>query len=393
MNAGHTAFDASPLALASRRAGPISLGMFLMPASLPGRPLADALDWNHQVLCAADRLGYAEAWVGQHFTTPWEPIASPQQVIARALAETSQICLGTGVEVLYNAHPVRLALELAQLDHQARGRLMFGFGSGGTGTDFQLYGVDPRADQHSAMAREALAIILDCWKPGGPDRFDGQFWQVHRPAYDERYQWHIEPYADPRPRIAFAGFMPRSASMRLAGEHGYIPLSFHVAPERMSLHWDGICEGAAVSGRTPDRSRWRHIRDIYVAESAAEARRAARDGCMGQFWDRHFMKTMAKSGSLDLFKRPDAPSGAAGDAASMIEHRSWYVGTPDQVVDLIVEHHEITGGFGTLLQLGYDYSDPHEREGWLRSMSLLATEVMPAVNRRIAGTQVIGRQH
>ena len=102
---------------------------------------------------------------------------------------------------------------------------------------------------------------------------------------------------------------------------------------------------------------------------------------------------MAKSGSLDLFKRPDAPSSAAGDAASMIEHRSWYVGTPDQVVDLIVEHHEITGGFGTLLQLGYDYSDPHEREGWLRSMSLLATEVMPAVNRRIAGTQVIGRQH
>lgn len=371
----------------------LSLGLFLMPASLPGRSLSDALDWNHDVLCMADQLGYAEAWVGQHFTTPWEPIASPQQVIARALGHTTQIRLGTGVEVLYNAHPVRLALELAQLDHQARGRLMFGFGSGGTGTDFQLYGVDPRADQHSAMAREALAIILDCWKPGGPDRFDGQFWQVHRPSYDERYVWHIEPYSDPHSRIGFAGFMPRSASMRLAGERGYIPLSFHVAPEHMSLHWGGICEGAAAAGRKPSRARWRHIRDIYVAESASEARRAASEGCMGQFWDRHFMKTIARSGSLNLFKRPDAPVESAGDAASMIEHRSWYVGTPDEVVDLILEHYEITGGFGTLLQLGYDYSDAGWRDGWMRSMELLAKEVMPRVNRRIAAARAASNGH
>lgn len=393
MNAVPSASEPPDPALAAEPAASLALGLFLMPASLPGRRLADALDWNHDVLCAADRLGYSEAWIGQHFTTPWEPIASPQQVIARALGHTTQIRLGTGVEVLYNAHPVRLALELAQLDHQARGRLMFGFGSGGTGTDFQLYGVDPRADQHSAMAREALAIILDCWKPGGPDRFDGQFWQVHRPGYDERYVWHIEPYSDPHSRIGFAGFMPRSASMRLAGERGYIPLSFHVAPEHMSLHWGGICEGAAAAGRKPSRARWRHIRDIYVAESASEARRAASEGCMGQFWDRHFMKTIARSGSLNLFKRPNAPVESAGDAASMIEHRSWYVGTPDEVVDLILEHYEITGGFGTLLQLGYDYSDAGWRDGWMRSMELLAKEVMPRVNRRIAAARAASNGH
>lgn len=107
---------------------------------------------------------------------------------------------------------------------------------------------------------------------------------------------------------------------------------------------------------------------------------------MGQFWDRHFMKTIARSGSLDLFRRPGAPADCAGDAVSMIEHRSWYVGTPDQVVDLLLEHYDITGGFGTLLQLGYDYSDTGWREGWMRSMELLATEVMPSVNRRISRT-------
>ena len=48
----------------------MELGIFLMPASDPNRPLADAIDWNIEVIERADALGYAEAWVGQHITTP-----------------------------------------------------------------------------------------------------------------------------------------------------------------------------------------------------------------------------------------------------------------------------------------------------------------------------------
>ena len=367
----------------------MKLGMFLMPATLPGRPLAEALDWNLEVIRRADAYGYHEAWIGQHFTTPWEPIVSPQQLIARALGETQRIVLGTGVEVLYNSHPVRLALELAQLDHLARGRLLFGFGAGGTPTDFQLYGIDPRTDQHQEMMREALAIILDCWKPGGPDAFDGKHWQVHKPEYNDRYYWHATPFAPPEPRIAFAGFMPKSGSMRLAGEHGYIPLSFHVAPENVDVHWDSVLEGAALSGRTPQREVWRHARDIYVAESAAEAQRAAVEGCMGQFWDRHFRLIIEKMRILDLFRRSNAPPDGRADAATMVAHGSWFVGTPDQVTEQILEQHELTGGFGTLLQIGYDYADLNARDGWFRSMELLATEVMPRVNARLAAGQAM----
>ncbi len=360
----------------------LELGLFLMPATLPDCRLSDAIDWNLKVIRTADELGYREAWIGQHFTTPWEPIVSPQQIIARALADTRDILLGTGVEVLYNSHPVRLALELAQLDHMARGRLLFGFGAGGTPTDFQLYGVDPRADQHQQMMREALAIMLDCWKPGGPDDYPGQFWQVHKPAYDERYYWHISPYQPVEPRIGFAGFMPRSGSMRVAGEKGYIPLSFHVAPEHVAVHWDSVVEGAAIAGRTADRKRWRNARDIYVADTEAEARHAAINGCMGQFWDRHFRMIAERSGILDLFCGRSVPNGG-GSAVDMVDVGTWFVGTPDQVCDQIVHQYQVTGGFGTLLQLGYDYSDPESRAGWFRSMELLATQVLPKVNRRL----------
>lgn len=362
----------------------LKLGLFLMPATVPGRSLADVLDWNLDVITHADQLGYSEAWIGQHFTTPWEPIVSPQQVIARSLGNTRDIVLGAGVEVLYTAHPVRLALELAQLDQMARGRLLFGFGAGGTPTDFQLYGIDPRRNEHQQMMREALAIIVDCWKPGGPDDFHGQYWQVHKPQYNDRYHWHVAPYAPASPRIAFAGFMPRSGSMRVAGEHGYIPLSFHVAPEHVGLHWESVCEGAAQTGRTPDRGQWRNARDVYVADTEADARRAAIEGCMGQFWNRHFMLTAEKIGILDLFLGSRAPAGRVGDASDMVDVGTWFVGTPDQVVEQIVDQYRLTGGFGTLLQLGYDYSAPSARAGWMRSMQLLAEEVMPRVNARLA---------
>ena len=61
----------------------LNLGLFLMPATLPGRSVADARDWNLDVVRQADRVGYDQAWIGQHFTTPWKPIMAPQQLIWR----------------------------------------------------------------------------------------------------------------------------------------------------------------------------------------------------------------------------------------------------------------------------------------------------------------------
>ena len=52
-------------------------------------------------------------------------------------------------------------------------------------------------------------------------------------------------------------------------------------------------------------------------------------------------------------------------------------------MEQIVEQNKLSGGFGVLLQMGFDYSDPGAREGWMRSMELLSTEVMPRVNKAL----------
>ena len=47
-----------------------------------------------------DRLGYDEAWIGEHHSAGYEIIASPELFIAAAAERTRHIRLGTGVSSL-----------------------------------------------------------------------------------------------------------------------------------------------------------------------------------------------------------------------------------------------------------------------------------------------------
>ena len=362
----------------------MGLGLFLMPASRPDTPLGDVIDWYLEVTRVADEVGYDEVWVGTHMTSKYERITAPQQIIARALGETSRVTLGTGVELLYQQHPVTLALQLAQLDHMARGRLYFGFGAGATMTDNHVYGVDMKTAQ--AMTAEALEIILNVWEPGGPTEFHGKYWNVFPcdpiKAYHEdlTHGWHIQTYAPAEPRISFAGFQQKSPSLTLAGERGFIPMSLNISSEFLHHHWASVEEGAQRGGRRADRRKWRQAKEIFVAETKAEARRAALDGFMKTFWDDYAYSYFAqKPEMIDLYRRKGADPNAKVTAEYLIDNGVWFVGDPDSVAAQIREQFEESGGFGTLLQIGMDYSDPAGRDGWLRSMKLLAQEVMPKV--------------
>ncbi|MGE3993112.1 LLM class flavin-dependent oxidoreductase, partial [Pseudorhodoplanes sp.] len=339
---------------------PLRLGMFLMPASRPDTPLSNVIDWYLEVIREADALGYSEMWVGTHMTSKYERITAPQQIIARALGETKSITFGTGVEILYQQHPVTLALQLAQLDHMAQGRLLFGFGAGATTTDHQIYGIDFPTSQ--AMTREALDIVLNVWKDGGPTEFRGEYWSVFPSdsiaAYgeDRTHGWHIQTYAEPSHRIALAGFGQKSPSLRQAGARGYIPMSLNISHDYLADQWAVIEEGARSTGRQANRRRWRQAKEIYVAETMAEARRGAVNGFLGDYWREYAPSYYAKKpGVLDLFRRADADPNADVTPEYLVDNGVWFVGDPDTVARQIREQFEASGGFGTLLQIGMDY--------------------------------------
>ncbi len=77
-----------------------------------------------------DQLGFDEAWFGEHHSSGFETISSPELMIAAAAEMTKRIRLGTGVITLPYHNPLMVAERITQLDHMTMGRAMFGFGPG-----------------------------------------------------------------------------------------------------------------------------------------------------------------------------------------------------------------------------------------------------------------------
>jgi alkanesulfonate monooxygenase SsuD/methylene tetrahydromethanopterin reductase-like flavin-dependent oxidoreductase (luciferase family) len=356
----------------------MDLGMFMMPAHPPERPLREAHARDLQILRDADRLGFREVWIGEHFTQPWEPICAPDLLIAQALMETEQIVLAPGAHILPYHHPAELAHRIAYLDHIAGGRLMVGIGSGGTPTDWTLFDIDGAGGQGRRMMWEGLEIMLRLWEQSEPFTYEGEYWTVHQPAaiLDGGMAPHIKCLQDPHPAIGTAGLSPSSATLREAGRRGLIPLSLGLSSRYLAGHWAAIAEGAQEGGHEPDPAQWRVGREVLVAETDAEARRLALDGLMGRMAGEFLIKSYTSFGFLEFAKADPADPDEAVTPEYLLD-RGWLVGSPDTVVEKIEALVDRIGPFGTLLINSYDYGD--DADAWTRSMTLLAEEVFPRV--------------
>ena len=60
-------------------------GLFMMPSHPPEREVFEAHQWDLECLVLADKLGFSEAWIGEHYTALWEPVPSPDLMIHRHL--------------------------------------------------------------------------------------------------------------------------------------------------------------------------------------------------------------------------------------------------------------------------------------------------------------------
>jgi alkanesulfonate monooxygenase SsuD/methylene tetrahydromethanopterin reductase-like flavin-dependent oxidoreductase (luciferase family) len=354
----------------------MKLGALLMPSHPPERSVRDGQSWDLEELEHLDALGFEEAWIGEHFTTPWEPCPAPDLLIAQALLRTERIRLGPLGHLLPYHHPVELAHRVAYLDHLAKGRYQLGVGISALPTDHQLFGIDAAEGTSRRMTFEALEMLTSLWA-GGPHDVRGEFWTMGKPHTDlKSLRFHLRPYQYPRPPIAIAGLTPKSANHKLAGEKGYIPVSLSISPDATvtAKHWDAVVEGAARSGRAPDRSEWRVIRDIYVAPTDHEARSLAINGIMGRCWKEFLLPLYFRLGLGPMLKLDAEMPDEAVDLDYLAE-QLWLTGSPETVAAKINSLQKSTGGFGFLLMTSYDASS--ERESWEYSLQLMVEEVLP----------------
>jgi alkanesulfonate monooxygenase SsuD/methylene tetrahydromethanopterin reductase-like flavin-dependent oxidoreductase (luciferase family) len=353
----------------------MKLGALLMPSHPPERSIRDGQRWDLQDLERLDALGFEEAWIGEHFTATWEPCPAPDLLIAQALLRTKRIRLGPLGHLLPFHHPLELAHRVAYLDHMAEGRYQLGVGIGVLPTDHALFALDASHGRNRQMTFEAIDLMMRLWAEGAND-FQGKFWSMGATRSELPLGHHLVPYQQPHPPIAIAGLTPGSANHKLAGEKGWIPVSLGIDPDASvtAQHWDAVVEGAARSGRTPDRNDWRIIRDVYVAPTDAEARDLAINGIMGRCWREFLLPIYLGLGLGRFLKRDPAMPDEAVDLEYLADNL-WFVGSPETVAGRIMDLQAQTGGFGYLTIVSYDATD--EREAWDRSLQLLMTDVLP----------------
>ena len=358
----------------------MKLGYFAMPLHRPELLPADTYDQDLEAVCWADKLGYEEAWIGEHYILPYENMPSTDLFIAKALGVTEQIVMGTGVVLLQFHHPVHVAIRIAMLDHLARGRLCFGVGSAAGAHDFALFGLDADAIDPRERIKESIEVILKLWTEDEPFEYQGKYFQVKtpEPALEDAIRFHMKPYQKPHPPIALAGSTPASGSLQLAGQLGWIPMSSgFIHSHFLPTNWETIEKGAAMTGKNPSRSDWRIVREVYVGDNGQKAREEALNGPLGRFFVDYWANLIGKGPrGYGAFKYdPELPDEAI--TPEYMAEQFWIVGDPDEVTQQIRDLYEKVGGFGTLLTIGHDWE--RDQKKWHRSMELIAKEVMPAL--------------
>jgi alkanesulfonate monooxygenase SsuD/methylene tetrahydromethanopterin reductase-like flavin-dependent oxidoreductase (luciferase family) len=359
------------------------LGLFMMPVHPPTRTLSDYMAETAEKTLLAERLGFDEVWVGEHFSATTEPIPSPLMFMASLIPQTSRIVFGTGVINLPNRHPAVIAAEVAQFDHMSGGRFLFGIGTGSLPSDYELFDVADIA-KRNRMLVESMDMIGRIWREDPPYEFDGEFWKFHiRKAINRELGigFMPKPLRKGGPPVCVAVSSPNSATVRVAAQRGWAPISSALASHStIAGHWESYCKECLKAGRAPKSDDWRAVSYVLVAGSDTEARkRVFAHESSYRYTFGYLYEVLKRANRLaNLKPRPDVrDEDLTVDA--IIEARVIY-GSPDTVASKLIALRNAVGPFGTLLVTGVDWGGPNA--AWEReSMRRLVEEAMPAVRQ------------
>jgi limonene 1,2-monooxygenase len=321
----------------------VRFGIFLAPFHDVGQSPTVALERDLELLVHLDRLGFDEAWVGEHHSGGFELIASPEVFLAVAAERTQHLRLGSGVNSVPYHQPLLLADRYVLLDHLTRGRVMLGCGPGQLTSDALMLGIPP--DQQRPRMDEALEAIVRL--------LAGEVVSMRTDWFTlDEARLQLRPYSPDGLELAVAATLS-PAGPRAAGRFGLGLLSVGATTEIgfdvLAAHWDVMEQRAAEFGQRADRARWRLVGPMHLADTKEQARRDVEFGIVE--FGRYFRHVL-----------PTSPVGDADDLAGILDHcdRSGFavIGTPDDAVAQIERLEAQSGGFGTFLLFGHEWADP-----------------------------------
>lgn len=353
-----------------------------------------------------DEAGFDIYWLPEHHFSIWgrELLANPLMMSTDIAARTSKIRIGLGAAIIGFWHPIRLAEDLALLDHLTGGRLEIGVGRGNYG--LEAYNLNPMADPGNPQMNlkvflESLAVIRTALSE---ERFSykGEIYQFPAPGFraDKAHTIKDPAYIDPatgelvrltiypRPRQKPLPPMWQMVSEAHDAIRGAAALDMGVVMWRPSL--PELKLRLAIYKETHDAkfgtnialgAKTAVVRDTFVADSEAEARKIAEQACMDSL-------NFANWRGPRIYLDPGEKLSEAAEADlkqrltyDFVAPRALFFGSPDDVAAKILELHEATGLDHLMFKCGWP-GLAHEHT--MRALKRLTKEVLPVVRKKIA---------
>ena len=336
----------------------LRFGIFLAPFHRVGDNPTLAFERDLELVAHLDKLGFDEAWIGEHHSAGWETIASPEIMIAAAAERTKHIKLGSGVTSLPYHHPFLVAQRFVQLDHMTRGRIMMGCGPGALVSDAYMMGIEARTQR--PRMEEALSAIMRLLACDGPVTMKTDWFELREARL------HLAPYSSPRFPISVASSTTPSGALA-AAKHGLGLISLGAGlpggPQKLAEQWRMAEAEAAKHGKTMDRANWRLVVNMHCADDDGRALADCKFGERMETED-YFGETLGRPPT-----RTEDPLGDGLRAGTTL------VGSPETVakgIERLIGFSE--GGAGGILFRSHEWAD---RAQTLRSYELFARWVMP----------------
>ncbi|MCW1428002.1 LLM class flavin-dependent oxidoreductase [Novosphingobium sp. JCM 18896] len=333
-------------------------GLFIAPYHDVTESPTIGLRRDLEIVEHVEKLGFAEAWFGEHHSTGWETIGSPELMIAAAAERTSRIRLGTGVVSMPYHNPLMVANRILQLDHMTMGRVIFGMGPGLLPTDAEMIGVDIKSLRSKL---EEVAQIIVPLLSGEEVTHETSWYRLHKA------RTHLRPYTLPHPEIAVASAITPSGGM-LAGRYGFGMLCVAATEtagfDVLDENWKIAQQMAEEHGQRMDPAKLRLVVPMHIAATREQARKDVAQGLAR--WVEYFDR-VAPAGMRGM-------SGAGDPADLLVNAGRAVIGTPEDAITMIERLQAKQGEFGVILFQAHNWAEWEETK---KSYELYARFVMP----------------
>jgi alkanesulfonate monooxygenase SsuD/methylene tetrahydromethanopterin reductase-like flavin-dependent oxidoreductase (luciferase family) len=315
----------------------------------------------------AERVGYRYFFFIEHQNAGFFCISSPTVYLTALARATATIRIGAMIFQVPFHHPIRLAQDVAMIDHLSKGRMEFAIGYGTRRGEFTPWNAD--YDNRRAMGEEAMEVILKAWREQEVS-FQGAYWKF------DGAQPQPHPYQREIP--VWIGAHSHRSYDYAARKNMNVSQIFEVekvVAEKFAYFRDAW----AKQGRTGPRPRAALVRHVHVAKTdeaaRAEAERYMLQGIQGAAGVARALAGRPEDETPENKERLRVYYETSRSVEFWLDEGLAFVGSPETVAAAIRKQHE-NCGYDVLL-INHQFADM-PRDLYVKSLKLFGEQVIPA---------------